>query len=79
MSPASSFMVGGLAPCGTGADVGTVCAGVRASYPYIPAGFGYDTLLVAGAGDGVAAAAMRWGDILLARYGRTRKQVWEAD
>ena len=49
MSPASSFMVGGLAPCGAGADAGTVCAGVRASYPYVPTDFGYDTLLVAGA------------------------------
>jgi len=68
ISPASDFMTAQLA---FGRTVGgRLGSGFNGRLTSVPAGWAYDTLIVAGAG--VTSTVKAWGDIMLARGGKTR-------
>ena len=57
---------------------GHLAYGVLGSVRTIPAGFRLETVAVSAAG-GIRRAMLRWGDVLLRRYGKRRAAAWERD
>ena len=74
-SPLDNFMEATIASPATGlfadAESKVSAAGVFASITHIPAGYTHPTVLV-GAHGGPTPALMAWGDVLLAKTGKTR-------
>ncbi len=74
-SPLDNFMEATIASPATGlfadGESKVSAAGVFASITHIPAGYTHPTVLV-GAHGGPTPALMAWGDVLLAKTGKTR-------
>jgi hypothetical protein len=61
-----------------GAGAATLTYGVMGNVTAIPAGYALSTIVSFSAGS-VNAALTRWGDVLLAEYGKSRDAAWQKD
>ena len=74
ISPLSGFMTAQLAHANIVNDTdGCIASGHNGMVTDVPAGWTYETVIVAGSG--VNSTVMAWGDVLLARSGKTRTKA----